>query len=415
MPPVYPPTFLGPALLTAPASAFPVAGYADSPASPPPVPVASLGRLCRELAAVRARALPALVDAYTTQARARTAAADPYFSGRIVPAPADVGAWVAACIAHAAADARDSVHREDPDVVGTLPLRDGLQLAGYSPSKDALAVLRSAFRVRPEYAAEGLPFPPGPSLNVARAWSAAVVAGGAGAAPHAAIAVYAVATFLTCEEPAAHAMLLRLDDYARARSGSARPGPAGASVPPTPSHGRGPAPHSLPATGAYGASPFASAHGRYAHPPPVMPPASALGTPARPAPAYAPAPSMPSTPAVAAAMGLGLPVPSLPASVASTPAGGSHGAGRGASRGAAGALAAGLPAAAPPTGTVADYLASGAATPQEREAMHSFLAALAAFEARMGLPPSKPGSGEGSDALVLPLGPNLKVGIRFYV
>jgi len=117
-----------------------------------PVSVAAFGRLCRELAAVQARARPLLWEAFVATSRAKAQAADPYFGGgAMVPVARDVEAWLLGCMRRAAEQVADPLMQRYRDLLTTSTVRAGLAAAGYNASKDALAVLRSAFRVRPEY------------------------------------------------------------------------------------------------------------------------------------------------------------------------------------------------------------------------------------------------------------------------
>jgi hypothetical protein len=114
--------------------------------------------------------------------------------------------------------------------VGTSALAAGLKAAGYASPRDCLAVLRSAFRLRPELGADQ-PFAAARSSRVRE--EAAALAAREGGAEHAAVLVSALAGYLTCDEGAAAAVLGAVDDMSRRRSGKVRPplpGGAGAGA-----------------------------------------------------------------------------------------------------------------------------------------------------------------------------------------
>lgn len=366
-------------------------------APPLPPPVAAFGRLCRELAAVRARLTPSLFDCYTAQAQARAAAADPYFSGgRVVPAPGDVERWLAAAIRRAAVVLRDPVNACNDEVASTAAVRDGFAACGCPLSRDALAVLRSAFRMRPEYASD-IPFSMLPSVVHSRVKAAVTAlhraggllapaaaaspAGGRAAAvdasgekEHAAVLVTPLAAFLTCDEATSSALLVRMDAFAQKRSGRARP----------PMPGAGASMMMATPGGAYdgyagdGAGPL---------PPAFHTPHVALPSPM----------TSPSGMAAAAGMMSMLSVGASPPSAA--------------------------PAATPMTASVGDFMRTHA-THQEKEHLLALLATLQEFQRRTGVPQVALAGGargaggalaDGSDSLIISLGPRLQVGVRFYV
>jgi hypothetical protein len=181
----------------APAPAQPVFA---APAPPPPPPLASMGRLARELAAVRERARPALRAGYSAAAQARALSASFALFGGGGGAEVDaLGAHVLECLRRAGGGGAGVAGAARGDLtLGTLALRDGLTAAGYAAGRDALAVLRSAFRER---------------------------AGGDDA--HARIHARPLVAFLTGEDAAAWDILQKVDVMSKARSGSARPPSSG--------------------------------------------------------------------------------------------------------------------------------------------------------------------------------------------
>lgn len=378
------------------APATPMAGGMDVSArtamglSATSVAIPSLGRLCRELAGVRARARPALFDTYTAQARARAAAADAFFGAAIVPAPADVERWLVACLTHAATASRDPVFAADAELVGTIALRDGLVEAGFAVTRDALAVLRSAFRLRPEYVRDA-PFASVSGADLSRLVSAAARSApppAAGAKDHAAVLVHPLATYLASEDTVAFNMLLRLDEFAQQRSGRPRPPTLLADgVPPgmTPGYGGG------PLTATLGTMPW----GAHTLTPGVM------GTPMRPG---VPGAMMTMSAAFGAASpGVFGGGSALTAAATLPPYGGT---------------ALGPPRTSAPVSTsVGDFLRLHA-TPREKENLLVLLQAIGDVETRSGVlqpPRSSMAAAEGGDSLVMNLGPRLRAGLRFYV
>lgn len=167
------------------------------------VDVAALGRLGRELAALRSRARPALQAACATAA---TAVSDgdtsaPRHQPLPVPHPRDVSAWLLAAIRASSVihgDAGNGAAGATRPAVPTVrsgALRDGLAAAGYAPSPTALAALRSGFRLRD---------------------------GRAGGAGHAAIAVLPVVALLVGPPGASDAVLRHADTLSGLRSGRVR-------------------------------------------------------------------------------------------------------------------------------------------------------------------------------------------------
>lgn len=198
---------------------------AHAPSGGPPLDVAALGRLARELAAVRSRAAPLLVRCFHTSLLAlagtgagASVAAEPGGGYRretqtppttaVTCGDAATATWLIGCIRAAAAVRRDPCFdAADPVVtVGTLTLRDGLAAAGLPLGASPLAVLRSAFRLR------CAPLDGGPRpADTART--------GSGAADHAVIAVLPLAALLCGPEHQADALLRHVDRLAAARSG----------------------------------------------------------------------------------------------------------------------------------------------------------------------------------------------------
>jgi hypothetical protein len=349
--------------------------------------VSSFGRLCRELAAVRARAKPVMTDAYVAQNKARMQSSDPYFTGAVVPGPRDVEQWVLAIVRRVASDNNDKAFRVDPDLIGTTCLRDGLKAAGYAVTKEALAVLRSAFRIRAEFL-EGLPFSVSNGFDVSRALvafnstapapargpAASTARTADGSDTHAAILVNPLCMFLVCDDATAFAMLQGIDDFAQKRSGKARP----VQPPVLPGMGMS---TSLPA----------------AIPAPMAVPFFSPPVPG----AYVPAGMMP--------------MPSTP--MGGTMQGFASRGGHTASAGVPAAFGATAPAAAAPIpASVGEYLRTFASF-NEKENLMSFLGLVSEYEQRLGLPQTHTAVSvsEGGESLVINLGPHLKAGIRFFV
>jgi hypothetical protein len=177
----------------------PVTPFAPPPIAPPPPPLASLGRLAREVAAVRERARPALRAAAGAAAQARALSGSAAYA-LTAPAGTDAEALCASvfdCLRRAAGNGAAGSAGGGDVTLGTLQLREGLAAAGYAAGRDAIAALRSAFRER----------------------------GGDDA--HARIHARPVAVFLAADDTRAWELLLRVDAMSKERSGAARP-PAGA-------------------------------------------------------------------------------------------------------------------------------------------------------------------------------------------
>lgn len=237
---------------------------------------------------------------------------------------------------------------------------------------------------------------------------------------HAAVLVGPLCAFLAADEPVAAALLARMDEYAQRRSGRPRPTTAAAAAASgavtsaayyggdamlaSPSMAGGPMPstpfaqaagimHTMPGMGGY---PPTALPGPYAHPP-TIPGSSASAS-------YVPGTPLASLGTPLAAQG-GMYGPSAGMLALPTP------------------TSAGLtggPAPTPMTASVGDFL-RGHASPQEKENVLALLATLQDLQRRLGIAPAAPQGprgaplAEGSDSLVLDLGPRLHVGIRFYV
>jgi len=301
---------------------------------------------------------------------------------------------------------RDPVNACNDEVASTAAVRDGFAACGCPLSRDALAVLRSAFRMRPEYAGD-TPFAMLPSVVHGRVKAAATAlhrAGGllapaAAASPaggrvaavdasgekeHAAVLVTPLAAFLTCDEATSSALLMRMDAFAQKRSGRARP----------------PMPPTVPGAGASMMTMMGAPGGGYDGGYGGGDAAGALP------PAF-------HTPHVA------LPSPMAMAS----PGGMAAGAGMMSMLSVGASPPAAVPAATPMTASVGDFMRSHA-TPQEKEHLLALLATLQDFQRRTGVPQVALAGGargpggalaDGSDSLVISLGPRLQVGVRFYV
>jgi hypothetical protein len=430
----------------------------------------SVGKLCRELQTVRAKARPVLFEACAAQTRARAMAHDPYFSGTILPRPEDVEAWLAAHIRRVAATSKDVLYRVDDEVGSTSTVRDGLTGAGYPVTTQALAVLRSAFRMRPEYVREN-PFALKHAIDYARVQEAAGVhlasatrAAGGDKDGHAAILISPMARFLTCEDPTAVAMLARIDELASNRSGraartgamsssmrSAVGGPSATYNPSATYGGSGSVYGSVPMGGSMVMPGTPGAFAMPA-PPPMTMYQSAAPMPdprltalhpyggAAPTPGgavssaasglYSAALLTPGRPSVP--MGAAYPLapshdgPFSPYATPSRRSGYPTGAGPAVPAGfsplTTSVPAAGLTSHAPTPvpHSVGEFLRT-AATPGERDNLMLLLQALAETQSRLGVPQPPPGSaaalsgGDGTDSLVLHLGPKLRAGIRFFV
>jgi hypothetical protein len=255
----------------------------------------------------------------------------------------------------------------DGDIVSTLALRDALRVCGYAAGKDALAVLRSAFRSRPSLGA-AFPFTTASGQVPVPAVGSSAAAGD----EHAAILTDPLASFIVGDEDIAMAILAQVDNMSHSRSGRVRP----------PSHPTASVTFSNPAvssaavhnSSSWGAGSLAASvitgGGNNSVP-------RGLITPQRP---------------------LG--------SVAAAVTG---------SAGRASASNPGLSAALP--GTLGDWIRRHA-TDAERSNLVALMGLLGDFQARNGLPslPMGAASGaEGADTVVVPLGPSLKVGLRVYV
>ena len=348
--------------------------YTPYQATTPAIPtVATFGRLARELAAVRVRARPAIFDAFIAQSRAKAQAADPGFSGTILPADKDIEAFLLGCIRRSSVTAsgarpaatsattpkstssstiEDSSSADMTMTVGTTALLQGLRAAGFSASREQVAVLRSAFRMRtsssPEKASAG---------------------GGDTEKEHAAILILPLVQFLSRDDTTATQMLLSVDEMASQRSGRVRPFAGGMQF------ANGPA--ATPYNGQMFSSPYPGNANILASP---MPPTNPFG--------------------MSAAFGTPL------RGTASTI--GYNSSGRG-----------GFGVAPPPplSSSVGEWV-SAQATAAERENLALLMRSLQDFEARTGVPqPARGGSviSEGGDSVVIALGPRLKVGLKVYV
>ena len=375
--------------------------------------VAGFGRLCRELAAVRARARPLLWEAFAATARAKTQAADPYYSGGpIVPVARDVEAWLLGCLRRTAEQEGDHLHQRYKDLLSTATVRSGLAAAGYAASKDALAVLRSAFRVRAEHGASVAALHAFPQANPHEVRRYLAEEGAhhhghssdAAGKEHAAVLVAPLAFLLTADEPAAASMLAAMDEQAQRRTGHARPPTMGGGVP-------GMLDMSL-SNIAYGAHPQVVAttpmRGGGA--------LSAAGF-GSPPPQHATFQQQQQQQQQAAAL--------LSSSIAM---GGMPNYGSSVLGGFApsqGGMFATHASAAPVARSVGDFLRTHA-TGSERDNLVSLLSTVVDFEQRLGIPQPHGASaagvgaggtalGEGADSCVIALGPRLRVGLRFYV
>jgi hypothetical protein len=402
-------------------SAFGMSGNYGAPVAqpPPPTGIASFGRLCRELAAVRARARPILWEAFIATTRAKAQAADPYFGGGVVvPVARDVEAWLMGCLRRAAEQDGDPLARRFRDLLSTSTVRNGLASAGYAPTRDALAVLRSAFRVRSEHGtapASLQPFPQVDPHEVRRYLAeeeqqhlrqqAARIGD---PKEHAAILVAPLAFLLTADEASAAAVLAAMDEQSQRRTGHARPA-AMSAFPLQP----------LDASLAnfqlqqqqqlmlqqqqQQALAMQGAPGGWSTPMRASPGAGGglLGSPQHHPQMLYP-PQQQSAAALTASsyfMGGGAPTPG------------------------GGALAA-YPRTAPVPRSVGDFLRTQA-TGLERDNLVSLLSTVVDFEQRLGLPQphgamsASANAGaiipEGGDSCILALGPRLRIGLRFYV
>ena len=345
------------------------ANVSTSSFAPAPISLAHLGRLARELAAVRVRARPAISDAFAAQAAARSMSTSGARSvdGRSDGAPltaAHVAAWVVGALARAQARVGGAATVQlsaEIEAVGTTALREGLLACGFSTSTESLAVLRSAFRARPELGAAFLfPLPTAGATKSgrssprtgARERDAEASSSGSGAA----ILVGPLVSFLVGDDAIAAEILKRVDDMALRRSGSGRTRPPSAPAPqltPLPWElGAG----SVAASVVLGGSAATSASLR------------GLVTPQRTA---------------------------LSASVLDAPR-------------AAATLH------APLTNNVREWLRTRA-TDEERQNLVALMGLIADFQTRNKLPVVAVSSAsDGSDSVVVPLGNTLKVGLRVY-
>lgn len=356
---------------------------------------------------MRVRARPALFDAYIAQARAKAQAADASFSGTLLPNDRDVEGFLLGCMrraeaaavaaaASAAGAAGASGAASAPSAaaagrersaaveaggeltVGTMALLQGLRAAGFAASKEHVAVLRSAFRLRQ------------PAAGAAAA--AATDASAAGEREHAAILALPLAQFLTRDEPTATQMLIAVDEMASHRSGRVRP----------------PVPGGAGGGGFGGGSSGGGYGGGY----------DGGGVGATPLPAGSFGGFGAASPApfsgFAQSAAFGTPARGGFASSAILSSGMSGVGGR------AGAYGGAAPAGAPPLSSSVGEWVAAQATAAERENLALLGRALQDFAARTGVPQAAPPAvgatvADGADSLVLCLGPRLKVGLRVYV
>ncbi len=361
-------------------------------------PIAAMGRLARELAAVRFRARPALFEAFASLSRARmlSSGAGAVASLAATP-PSELANWVLASLVSAQASAAMGSSSSSSSsststsasslatlaagsagapLIGSLALKDGLKRVGFSASKEALETLRSAFRLRD-----------------------AALAGETGG--HAAIRADLVAAYLCMDDYAAAPILERVDAESCARSGKAghaRP----PRPPPFPSGGLGlPAAAAAAALGGLGAG--AAVETGYSTP-------VGQGTPAR---AHYGSSGGGGAGALAASLVSGRP-PAMapwPAQHSGSASGGFFGGG------AAAATAAAAPSPAL-NSTVGEWIRRQA-TQGERENLVAFMGLVADFQVKHGLHNNAPSGAAAlaatGDSLVVPLGPSLRVGIRLYI
>lgn len=230
-------------LFGTPLSAAAPAASLSASFAPTPVSLAHLGRLARELGAVRVRARPAISDAFSAQAAARSLSTSGARGGGGDAAPltaSHVAAWVVSALARAQARVGGAAAVQltaDIEVVSTAALREGLLACGFPTSTESLAVLRSAFRARPELGAGFLfPLPHGSKTALRRASTGTSPRGsarageggspsGAGGTGGAAILVGPLVSFLVGDDTIAAEILKRVDDMALRRSGSGRSRP----------------------------------------------------------------------------------------------------------------------------------------------------------------------------------------------
>ena len=373
-------------------------------------PLASLGRLAREVAAVRQRARPTLFDAYGAQTKARllsAGASSSLHSSFTTPSVRDVMMWVLQALMKAQAAAiMSGVSAREAGGSGVLPLpshlistqalRDGLRSCGFNAGNEALAVLRSAFRERRGES----------HLHQQQQQQ-----------QHAAIRVEALVTYLCCDEYMAAPLLEQVDQESQTRTRHVRP-------PRAPSVG----------SGSGGGSGALSVH---------------LGASASSSSSWAQPPLELSTPQLQAPMNLrssgifqaGGDISGNTVSLASSLASSGDARGGGFLYPSATAsysmpnafappslstyAAATLAAASPHTDgaalatNVGDWLRRSASA-SEKENLVAFMGVVADFQARhnlhsLGAPGVPTLQASHGDSLVIPLGPTLKVGLRVYV
>ena len=354
--------------------------------------LASLGRLARELAALRVRVRPALFDAHAAQMRARAQAVAPIGSPAGVEA---VFGWLLQSLAGAQTryDAENAASGAGGgtlasvwqgasigDVVSTLALRDALRQCGYAAGKDALAVLRSAFRTRPGMGTK-FPF----TTAAGRVPSPTPGSAAASGDEHAAILTDPLASFLVAPDDLAMALLAQVDEMSHSRSGRMRP----------PTHTAGSS-----STTFMGGTSTTTINGGGGG-------GGAWGTGSLAASVVmgggGSSMSASSTAAAAAAAARGLVTPQRTSSLMT-------GGGNSSSNRFGAGASASLPA------SLGDWMRRHA-TDGERNNLVALMGLLADFQARNGLPslPLSAGGSEGADTVVVPLGPSLKVGLRVYV
>jgi hypothetical protein len=291
-------------------------------------------------------------------------------------------------------------------LIGTVALKEGLKRVGYAASKEALATLRSAFRLRGSAVA---------SLSASSASSASSSAEGEG---RAAIRADLVVAYLCLEDYAAAPLLERVDEESRARGGS-RGGSSGgggggggaASRPPRAPVSSYTAPAQLLAQGSAGEGGVA---GGYLTP-------VGHGTPQRP---Y----SSSSGGGLAAALVTGrapLQVHQHQQFLGATSGSVTRGLDSSMSSSSSGGLGGGFGAPPLPPQPPAPAISASVgewigrhATQGERENLVAFMGLVAEFQARNGLAAAPSGAAAlaaTGDSLVVPLGPNLRVGLRLYV
>lgn len=179
--------------------------------------MAALGRLARECAAIRSRARPLLLRAYHDGAPPAAGVASP--APGLLPLPEW---WLLSCVAAAASALGDAAMGVPPDAGGALggvvartdSVAHGVHAAGYTLPPRALAVLRSAFRLRLVGGDEG---------------AVAGLASGGGSTgsdpPHATLLVLPLVALLCGEACHAETVLRHVDDLARSRARSRAWGP----------------------------------------------------------------------------------------------------------------------------------------------------------------------------------------------